>query len=302
MAYQWLIVVLMTAFVGNIAPAVAAEVADHPLVTSYPGSEARNREAKDFDTYRLITGVKADSLDFESTSVEGRLTRIEYGNPKGRSVAEIFANYEQALKDAGLTELFRCVDKECGPGYAGSRWNRFNGTINISGDARYLAGRLDVPEGQAYVAVAVARHQHQITVVEVKAMEEGLVSVNAEALGEDMDRYGHVAVPGIFFDTDKAVLKPQSDPALAEMAALLKGRPQLKVWIVGHTDGTGPFDHNLTLSKARAAAVAEALIQRFGIAAQRLGSHGVGPLAPVGSNTSDKGKAANRRVEIVARP
>ena len=73
------------------------------------------------------------------------------------------------------------------------------------------------------------------------------------------------------------------------------------MYIVGHTDMTGRFQHNHTLSEARARAVVAALVENYGIAVSRLEGHGVGPLAPLAANTSERGRAKNRRVELVAR-
>ena len=69
----------------------------------------------------------------------------------------------------------------------------------------------------------------------------------------------------------------------------------------GHTDNVGAVESNNTLPGARAAAVEKALAQR-GIAATRLAPHGAGPYAIVASNTTDEGRARNRRVEMVAQP
>jgi len=85
------------------------------------------------------------------------------------------------------------------------------------------------------------------------------------------------------------------------MARLLRDNPGLDVFIVGHTDSTGAFDHNMSLSKARADAVANALISQHGVAASRLQASGVGPLAPVATNDTEDGRAKNRRVELVKR-
>ena len=89
-------------------------------------------------------------------------------------------------------------------------------------------------------------------------------------------------------------------PTLAEMAKLLSGQPQLNVFIVGHTDSQGSYEHNMTLSRQRAEAVAAALVASYKIAKARLNTAGVGFLSPVGSNASDDGRALNRRVELVA--
>jgi outer membrane protein OmpA-like peptidoglycan-associated protein len=118
----------------------------------------------------------------------------------------------------------------------------------------------------------------------------------AKGLGEK----GHVALYGIYFDTDKAVLKPESKPTLDEIAKLLRTQPQLTVVIVGHTDSQGQYDHNIDLSRRRAEAVAATLAQTYQIVRTRLRTAGVGYLAPVGSNASEDGRALNRRVELVA--
>jgi outer membrane protein OmpA-like peptidoglycan-associated protein len=147
----------------------------------------------------------------------------------------------------------------------------------------------------------VGKARTQLDVVEVKAMEENLVVVDAAALADGIEREGSVSVYGILFDTDKADVKPESKPALDEIAKLLRERATLKLYVVGHTDMTGTLEHNRTLSAARAKAVAAALVGQYQIAPARLEGHGVGPLAPVASNASEAGRAKNRRVELVAR-
>ena len=73
----------------------------------------------------------------------------------------------------------------------------------------------------------------------------------------------------------------------------------MRLWIVGHTDDVGGYDHNMKLSARRAKAVLLALTGRFGIAAAQLHDAGVGFLAPVATNSTDEGRAKNRRVELV---
>jgi outer membrane protein OmpA-like peptidoglycan-associated protein len=282
--------------------AMAAEIDDHPLISRYPGATPTRTATEEFQAFDLITGVVADSLDFESIPLEGRVTRINYDNPRGRSPLEILANYEQAITGAGGELLFTCADAACGPAHAGSRWGRFNGTINLPAVGGYVAGKISSGSEVAYIAIGVAKRRHQITIVELREMEAGLVEIDPQALGQELDRLGHVAIPGVFFETGKATLQPQSDAALAAMAQILGDRPGLKVWVVGHTDWTGAFGLNIDLSHARARSVADALVERHQIDAGRLQGHGVGPLAPVASNGSEAGRAANRRVELVVQP
>jgi outer membrane protein OmpA-like peptidoglycan-associated protein len=118
-------------------------------------------------------------------------------------------------------------------------------------------------------------------------------------MAKEIAQSGHVALYGIYFDTNSAELKPESDAALQEIASLLKQDPPLRLLVVGHTDSVGGYDANVALSERRAAAVLQALTTRFGIAAARLRAVGVGMAAPVAANDSEDNRAKNRRVELV---
>lgn len=281
---------------------------DHPLIKRYPGSAITQYEQKQFDEYELPLGPLKSSAFQKTQRLEGKVTHIRYHNPAGRSSLEIFRNYEMALQQAGFQTLFACKQQECG-----EAWDTDNGAwllgwfgFSTANDySRYLAAKLTRPQGDVYLAVNVYESPGEdyrtttIRVVEMKPMEAGLVIVNAEALAGDLTRAGHVAVYGIYFDTGKADLKPESDASLAEIAKLLKQKPTLKLHVVGHTDSQGDLAPNLDLSKRRAAAVVAALTTKHSIAPARLRPDGVGPLAPVASNKTDDGRAKNRRVELV---
>jgi outer membrane protein OmpA-like peptidoglycan-associated protein len=130
-------------------------------------------------------------------------------------------------------------------------------------------------------------------------MDTGLVT--AKDLADGLQDAGRVVLDGLYFDTDKATLRPESRPALDVIAAFLREHASLAVYIVGHTDGTGSFDHNMRLARDRAATIVTELRDRYGIAPERLAAHGVGPLVPVRSNAAESGRALNRRVEMVQR-
>ncbi len=95
-------------------------------------------------------------------------------------------------------------------------------------------------------------------VVETKAMETDLVTVDAKALGDDIAAQGHSTVYGIYFDTGKADIKPESDAALKEIGKLMQERASLKLLVVGHTDNVGALASNMDLSRRRADAVVKA--------------------------------------------
>jgi len=283
------------------APTLAADQ-DHALVARYPGSKIQKQESKDFDQYKMVIGLNTKGMAFDGRTVEGRVTRIVYENPADRSTLEIFRNYREAVEKAGGEILYSCEQDSCGPAYARSAWGRFNDLFVASdGDPRYLAAKVSSGKAQAYVAVMVGKRRTQVDVVEVKAMDKGLVAIDPAALAKDIEKAGSVRIYGILFDFDQADIKPESKPALDAIAALLKEQPKLSLFVVGHTDSTGALDHNLELSQARARSVVAALTGQYGVAAARLDAHGVGPLAPVAPNTSEDGRQLNRRVELVAR-
>jgi len=101
----------------------------------------------------------------------------------------------------------------------------------------------------------------------------------------------------ILFNSGKASFQKQTFPVLQSIAAILKEYPTAKFSIEGHTDSTGNDNANMKLSKDRAAAVKNYLIEN-GIATDRLTSEGYGESKPIDSNKTAKGKANNRRVEV----
>lgn len=275
----------------------------HPLIKAYEGSVLAEFKTDAFNEYARVVGNAEGENQVEK--LEGRLTRLRYRNPPDRSPLEIVRNYEEALVGQGLTIDYRCSGwRECGNrgiGHKGfSGWQALNGmNFGISPDVRYFTGQLQHEDRRVYVSVGANSTIHYVHLLEVTAMETGKVVVDAAALSSALDRQGRVVVEGIFFDTDSAVLKPESNPALAEVASLLKMRPEIRLHVVGHTDPTGQFDHNLRLSQTRAEAVVASLVEAHRINRVRLRAHGVGPLAPAASNADEAGRSQNRRVEIV---
>ena len=140
--------------------------------------------------------------------------------------------------------------------------------------------------------------KYGLRIVQKEAMKQDIVA-DAAAFSNDIRATGHAAVYGIYFDTDRATIKPESAQAIGEIAKLLQADAGLKIFVVGHTDATGSVDDNLKLSQDRAQAVMQALTRDHGIAAARLRAFGCGPFAPVASNDTEDGKAKNRRVELV---
>ena len=168
-------------------------------------------------------------------------------------------------------------------------WNSVGGIIQRGGTILqtmpnyWVNGKIVQGGREVWVEAERGNGAIWLRIVEKKGMDQHIVA-DAAALGGDIRTTGHVAVFGIFFDTNRSEVKPDSKPALEEIARLLKQDPAMRLKVVGHTDMTGALDANMKLSQARAEAVVQALVSQYGIAATRLKGYGVGPLAPVATN------------------
>lgn len=244
---------------------------DHPLLTRMPDYHIEDYSEKDFDRQDFIVGKG------KKVAIEGHKYYLQYKlnqGAKSQGDLKVVRNIQNALTKIGGKVLFE-----------GER--PWNSTIKLEKDGK-----------ETWVTVWSYPTLYRLTIVEKEAMKQE-VEANAEAMGNDISASGHVSIYGIYFDTGKAEIKPESAAAIAEIARLLKSNKELKIYVVGHTDNVGSFDANMKLSKDRATAVANSLVAKQGIAAARLKAYGVSSLNPIASNKSEEGKAKNRRVELV---
>ena len=249
---------------------------DYPGITRMPGMYIYGYSDMQFDSavFRVTqNGKKTDQ------TIEGRKVVIDYEPQKGTapvSKLQIIRNLQNAVRTAGG----QVIDDSPGTGW-------YNTTL------RFTKGNKEV-----WVLIETGNSSYTQTVVEREVMKQD-VTVDAAAMATSIADSGSVAVYGINFDTASSVIKPESEPAIDEIAKLLTGNPTLKVYIVGHTDMVGDAASNVKLSQARAQSVITALVSKHGIAAARLLAFDNGPYAPVASNKTDDGRAKNRRVELV---
>lgn len=310
---------------------------DHPMISRVEGATIVTFQENAFDEYALVTGKingysdpaggmdnivrdLEDALD-ESNSVhlEGKVTRLTYRIPPNRSTLEVLRSYQNELTAAGFESLYECTDQDCvGPrptgGHAPHVWLGAlarllmdRASLRMTGsyydDQRYLAARLQRPDGDVYVsllALGLDEPIARLDIIEVQPMESGLVSVNAQAMSQEISARGSIALYGIYFDSGDARVKPESTPQLDEVAKLLGEDTELRLLVVGHTDNQGTFAYNMDLSRRRAESVVEALAADYGINRSRLMPVGVSFASPVATNTTDDGRAKNRRVQLVA--
>lgn len=295
---------------------------DHTLISRYPGSVIKWYNVEEYNRYKIATGPVTGYRHIDDwLPVEGKVTRIFYSLTGTRSVTEMYLNYVKALKQNGFEMIADGLEKErnVGKKVGGRSWlgvyfaenslppevNLLQGSATVGGSA-FVAGKLSKNGAEVYAAISLAQYSsnevlYVIDIIEVEAVEDDFIFVNADIMKNEIEANGKIALYGIYFDTDKAIIKPESEPTFKEIVKLLSSNPSLNVYVVGHTDMTGSFSHNLKLSKDRAAAVVKELTTKYKISKNRLTADGVGPLAPAASNSNAKGREKNRRVELVGK-
>ncbi len=282
---------------------------DYPLVSRFQGSFIAWEQVKNFDRYYMLS-LKDNKLD--KYEIDGKITRIQYESQKEHSVFEIYKSYENALKNAGFKILLTLDKTNCGVNLQEQLYNgEFNGLNALTdresikpsyrdGEFTYLSAKKNINGKDIYVVIFISNWDYPLITfdaIEVQSMDKGLVSV--KDLETDISQNGHIAIYDIHFDTGKSSIKAESSEALKNIAEYLNAHQDEKFLIVGHTDNTGDFESNIKLSMERAQAVVNELVSKYSVKAEQLKAYGDGQTAPVATNSTDGGKARNRRVEIV---
>ncbi|MFP5478930.1 MAG: OmpA family protein [Alphaproteobacteria bacterium] len=118
-------------------------------------------------------------------------------------------------------------------------------------------------------------------------------------IGAALDQSGAVVLEDLVFASGAAALAEGDYASLAALAAWLEANPDGTLALVGHTDASGSLAANIALSERRAEAVAQALVDAYGVEVGRISAEGVGFLAPRATNQTEAGRQKNRRVEAV---
>ena len=301
------------------------DAVEHPMVERYPGQELRWQAIDNYREFRLPVGPVTGSRHIDDwLETQGRVTRTFYAlEGSGRTWSEVYLNYRGAFAAEGFEILAEGSSEDRkGPAVGGRQWLEIylrtnpagtGGEVNTlaagsstsGGQGAFVATR-DRAAGPVYVVVTVEQHAADyigtlVDIVEVERAETGLVAVDAEAIGRDLEEKGRVVLDGLYFDFDSPTLQPRSAEALGNIARYLDANPAQTFYVVGHTDSRGSLGYNRELSQARAQAVVDALVNDHGVARERLDAAGVSPLGPVFSNADDAGRERNRRVELVER-
>ena len=283
----------------------AETIEEHKVILSlFRGSRVSYDDKMGFDGFYVTTAV-TDSGKLITKVIEGNIHHRFCYVPEGHSINELITNYEEAIRSKGgkilVSSSGKAFYKEFHKkrpdhGLTNYEWIQFGLYNNY-----YLSAFIAGDEFDYYVLILPAQVDKKLVysfvIIETKPMEKGFVT--AKNIDADILTKGHYAVYGIYFETGKSNIQPKSKEALTAISDFLNDNYRKKYYIVGHTDNTGDFAKNQALSEERAKAVMDELINNYNILEEQLKTYGASSLSPVENNSTEEGKAKNRRVEIV---
>lgn len=272
------LVLLFAAVVSLALPVFAQEdeagCKDSTILSRMPKCVIASCDKKDFDAADIRLGPNGGD-GYKKQNVEGATEILTYRCDASISFLNIQRNAEAALKRAAFTILYT------GPG---------------DDDHPAVSAR----KGNVWIGITTVQENDQVlytqTVVEAKQMEETM-EASAEAFESEIAKTGSCSIYGILFDSGKATIQPASAQCLGEVAKLLTNNAAWRMQIEGHTDNVGAKAANATLSQQRAESV-RTWLTGHGIAAARLTAKGFGDSKPIADNTTEDGRAKNRRVTL----
>jgi outer membrane protein OmpA-like peptidoglycan-associated protein len=241
------------------------------------------------------------AIDSKMVPLEGRVWKSYLSPARGEEWSLPFfeKSYDEAIKAVGGVKIF---DGEI----SREEYQRFSPDASYLGEDGSIGYTDEVIKtyvirkengGNIYIQLTGNNASGKLNILEEASFRQTITILKADAIQKGLSEKGKVVLH-VNFDTNKATLKPDGEEAVAEIAKALEESADLKIAINGYTDNTGKDSDNLQLSKNRAKTVLDALVKR-GIGKERLTSEGFGSANPIADNTSEEGKAANRRVELV---
>lgn len=319
----------------TICPDVKGAV-DHPLLEKYKNSCIVAYSESKFNAVTFpISKITSNEGAPEELTEEGKVTNLIYGieNTERATVLEVQRNYEQALKNGNFEILYSAFGRKKIGGYyklqnvyetfgdadivseyqylkpkSYFRFSMSSQAKNVDADDAYFVAK-GKREDKIYT-IALFIHYNRTSweglkdnifvlaqIVEREDMETGQVS--AASIDEKIRNEGKEVFHNILFDFGSDQLTPDSYAIIETLSKYLKANPGQKYYIVGHTDNVGSLPVNQTLSEKRAKAVLMALTSKYGVLPSQVTAHGVGQLSPLAINTTEEGRALNRRVEVV---
>lgn len=251
-----------------------------------------------------------DGASVPTRVVEGAVARTAWRlGGQVRTTPQIAAPLRRKLQDSGYRIAFECAAEDCG-GYdfrfAIDTLDAPDMYVDL-GDFHYILA--ERPDGSEPLSLLISQDGDagfvqltQVTDAPVPAPPDAGPAPERDTgadLWQRLRRDGRARLDDLQFATGSAALAEGAFGSLEALADGLGRDPSIRLALVGHTDAEGALGANVVLSRRRAEAVRRRLIDRHGVAPERLAAEGVGFLAPRASNATEDGRLANRRVEVI---
>ncbi len=235
---------------------------DHPMFNRLTGFSIVQYEEEDFGAH-----IFYDVNDNEN-NVEGKKTFIKYECDNEVGALKIIRNFSNAIKKIGGT------------------------AYESSGNRTYLY--LKEGNKETWAEVFAGDYDYDLTIIEKGEVQQ---EITANVILKELNETGK-AILYINFDAGKSTIKKESLPVVEQIIEMMNQAPDIYISVEGHTDSDGSSEFNLKLSEARAKAVVDAIV-KGGIEKMRLTSKGFGEEQSIADNSTEEGKAKNRRVELI---
>ena len=239
------------------------------FVTRLAGYYISDCTQSDFDAHKFMANTDNEVV------VEGKVVENHYRQPDDatpNSALKVERNYESALQTSG--------------------W-----TIVSKSDSEVTAKQIKNGQERWVELTYNGGSDYYLDLAQKGGVEQSVVT--ADDIATALNGEGQISLH-INFDTGKSTIKPDSQPIVDQIIAMMKANPSIQLSVEGHTDNVGSAASNKTLSQARAQAVVDAVV-RAGVAASRMTPVGYGQDKPVADNATEDGRAQNRRVVLVKR-
>ncbi|WP_299651597.1 OmpA family protein [uncultured Tateyamaria sp.] len=276
-------------------------------------SNARQTAARDtiLDRVSVATAPFADGT-VAAERIDGPVKRRSYRVPSpGLTPLQLLAPLRDQLVDAGYETLLDCDADTCGGfdfRFAIDVLPAPNMYVNVRSYHFVSARHPDTGDAVTLLA-STAPEAGYLQVIQVGAQEAAVPSAPPPSavvptqpstnLGQRLLATGSVILRSLDFAVGTTNLGEGPAPELEQIAALMTNRPDLRIAVVGHTDTVGGLEANIAVSRARASAVRDRLVDRYDVSRDRIEAGGMGYLSPVASNLTAEGREMNRRVEVI---
>ena len=310
----WLFLIIFASFMPSHATSVELKMPEYVI--------ERKTEIEESGTYLIPKGPYSDGK-VPSIKATGRISAKSWQfQHTSLTTQQLISPLSKQIAEQGFTVFFDCIDMECGGfdfrfgtkvipapdmfvdlfDYRFISAKRYEGAK--SEFLSILASRTGT-SGYAQIIYVTPRKAEKISVASSLVDIGSGVSENDDVtaveskLAERLLEMGYVILSNLEFEPGSAKLGNGRNGLLDMLANFLKADSSRRVALVGHTDSVGGMEDNLALSRRRAAAVQQRLVEDYDISPEQVESDGVGYLSPIASNKTLQGRERNRRVEAV---